>query len=99
MTCYPVMERQQPHRHRWPTAHRPARLLAGVSVAVLPLVIVASYPRLGFNLPDYLRQWLTGFAIVWLLAKVLQLVDPLYGSTWDRVHTALNSPRPPSNEA
>jgi hypothetical protein len=76
--------------------HRPARLLADGLVAVLPLAIVATYPLLGFGLPEYLRQWLTGFAIVWLLAKILQLVDPLYGSTWDRVHTALNSPRPPN---
>ena len=79
-------------------ARRPARLLVGVLAGVLPLAIVAVYPLLGFSLPDYLRQWLAGFAVVWLIAKTLQMVDPLHGSTWDRVHTALNSPRPPSDK-
>jgi hypothetical protein len=70
----------------------------GGLVAALPLVVVAVYPLLGFTLPDYLRQWLTGFAVVWLIAKVLQTLDPFYGNTWDRVHTALNSSKPPADK-
>ena len=78
-------------------ARRPIGLMVGGMVAVLPLVVVAVYPLLGFSLPDYLRQWLTGFAVVWLIAKVLQMLDPLYGNTWDRVHTVLNS-KPPTDK-
>jgi hypothetical protein len=77
---------------------QPARLAVGLLVAALPLTIVAAYPLLGFSLPDYLRQWLAGFALVWLIAKILQSLDPGSSSTWDRVHAVLNSPRPPSDK-
>jgi hypothetical protein len=40
---------------------------------------------------------LTGFAVVWLIARVLHLLDPAYGNTWDRVHNVL-SPRSPSEK-
>ena len=33
-------------------------------------------PTIGISLPDPLRQWITGLTLVWLVAKVIKLLDP-----------------------
>lgn len=76
---------------------RPARIAGAIVIAVVPVGVVAGSPLVGIVVPDYLRQWLAGFAVVWFIAKVLQALDPTYGNTWDRVQTAVSSLRPPSD--
>ena len=73
-------------------------LLTGLLIAVVPLVVIAASYGSGLTLPDYVQQWLTGFAIVWLIARVIQLFDPTYSITWERVHTALGAPRTPPEQ-
>lgn len=93
----PTNEDASPYK---PTLGRKMRRFVGdLLVAALPLAIVVGWYEFGFGLPDYLRQWLAGFAIVWLIAKILQMLDPTYSITWERVHTTLGSPRTPTDRS
>jgi hypothetical protein len=69
--------------------------LFGIIVAVFPLPTIFLWNEYGPEIPTYMSQWLSAFAIVWFIARILQLLDPAFGVTWDRVHSALGSPRPP----
>lgn len=82
-----------------PVGRQVKRLVIGLLAATVPLGIIISWPLLGLAIPDYLRQWLTGFAIAWLIAKVLQLLDPAHSQTWEQIHATLGSPRPPTDRA
>lgn len=73
-------------------------LLVGLLVAAVPLAVVGGSYASGFRLPDYLQQWLAGFAIVWLIARITQLFDPSYSITWERVHNSLGAPRTPPGQ-
>jgi hypothetical protein len=69
--------------------------IGGVVAAVFPLAVVLLWSMFGFALPDYVRQWLTGFAIVWFIAKLLQLLDPASGKIWEQVSATVGSPQTP----
>jgi hypothetical protein len=81
-----------------PRGRRLGDLLVGLLIAAVPLAVIAGSYASGFTLPDYLQQWLAGFAIVWLIARITQLFDPSYSITWERVHTALGAPRTPPGQ-
>ncbi|MGY6658557.1 hypothetical protein ACXIZN_41010 [Amycolatopsis sp. TRM77291] len=81
------------------TSRKIARHVSGVMVAALPLAVVLGWSAFGPVLPEYLKQWLTGFAIVWFIARFLQLLDPASRKTWEQVHTVLGSPQSPSSKS
>jgi hypothetical protein len=100
------------HYHLLPTmgADEPSAMAAsrsvrrygvGLLVAIVPITIVVvwkfvGYSLVGYSLPDYFQQWLGGFALVWLIARILELFEPDYGATWDRVRSTFGPPRPPN---
>ncbi len=83
---------------RGATSRKIARYIGGVMVAALPVAVVLIWSTFGLGLPDYLKQWLTGFAIVWFIARLLQLLDPTSSKTWEQIHATLGSPQPPTGK-
>src|SRR5262245_30727348 len=73
------------------------RFVGRLLITVLPLAILLGWNIVGPEIPGPLSQWLAGFAILWLITNILQVVDPRYGLAWDRVRDALSSAGPPDS--
>ncbi|MFC0115859.1 hypothetical protein [Kibdelosporangium aridum] len=46
-----------------------------VVIGLVPMAALASLPLLGIPLPEPLRQWATGLALVWLISRLIKLFD------------------------
>ena len=76
-----------------PTAHigrhRAWSVIQRLAVAVLPLATVVLWSRFGFGFPEPIKEWVSGLAVLWLLAALLGMLDPTYGSTLSNVRELL----------
>ncbi|WP_125728447.1 hypothetical protein [Kibdelosporangium aridum] len=72
---------------------RPARTwirgVRQVLIGLIPVGALVSLPLLGITLPEPLRQWVTGLALVWLIARLIKLFDR--DVSWQDIQEAIRT--------